>query len=175
MHQQRHRGGHRRRGVDGAIDPSPARAEARQADDLRGIAADDRRSVAQQFNGDLAAPRQAASADRVEHPGPPGGARRGGGEPHTLDLRRRRRTEIDQHGIRNAGEEAGLLRVVDHRRSGAHREQHIRHEIGRDGIRQALDERRLRPQRVLRRHDILKPRRMIQRHNPSLKAISRHL
>jgi hypothetical protein len=49
---------------------------------------------------------------------------------------------VDQQRRRDAREDLRLLRQVDHRGRGADGEQHVGGDLGHDGVRHAVDERR---------------------------------
>jgi len=135
-------------GVDGvlggidALRTPPTAAPTGQSKNLRGVAADERRGgVCEQARGDLGAPDEPAHPDRVEYPR--GAGRRGGADRavHRGHRRLLRRAEVDQDRIGDSGERPGFLRVVDHRRARANREQDVRRPLGHDDVGQALHQR----------------------------------
>ncbi len=135
------RGVERGVGGGGAVHAAPARRAARQADDLRCVAANHGRMRIEQIERERGAKRERADRDRIEHPrfaGVVGGI---DGSADRLALRQIERTEIHRYRVGQRHEFAHFLAGDDHGGRGAQRKQHVRREVRDNEIRQAVDER----------------------------------
>ncbi len=141
-----------RRGVErgfhlvGRVDPATARTARRERDDLRRVAAHDRRRQRHELVREPRPHGQRSDGDGIQHPRRPRLARRVRGLDRGLPLLRVRRAEVDEQARRDPRERPRLGRHVRHRGRGAQRQQDVRGEAGDDRVRDALHERLALPQ-----------------------------